>query len=201
MKNIKKIICAILTTTMIFGLTACASKDFDHTKLVDFCEDQDFEDCDEPEDFILAFGDMSNHKIEGEGFYINDTKGDAQDLYDKVVNRFNDYPSYDIIETTTFGYSDKGQLTLVFLLTFEETKDAEKFYKKYSRDFADDGESGQENGYSYSIEIGDGPSGKDMLSGVYLKGNTVLVIRSLTKDSNLVEDLCKAYKIISPLEA
>lgn len=201
MKTIKRLTCAILAAAMIFGLTACKAKEFDHKKLSDFCEEQDFEEYDEYDDFFEEYGKIISFRAEDEGIYMYATKGDAQDLYDDVLNRFKDFPDYDVSEATLFSYGSKEQLTVGYLFTFEETKEAEKLFKKYSRGFADDGESGEEKGYSYSIEAGDGPSGKDTLTGVYLKGNTVLIIRYMGKDSDLVEDMCETFKVISPTEA
>ena len=201
MKVFKKIACSVLALGLVLGLTACKAKEFDHKMLADFCEEQDFEEYDDFDDFYAAYGDIITFHASEEGVYMYATKGDAQDLYDKVLNRFGDYPTYDVSEATLFAYSDKDQLTIGYLFTFEETKEAEKLFKKYSRGFADDGESGEEKGYSYSIETGDGPSGKDTLTGVYLKGNTVLIVRSITKDSDLVEDMCAYFKVISPTEA
>lgn len=201
MKTLKRLTCAVLTAAMVFGLTACKAKEFDHKKLSDFCEEQDFEEYDDFDDFYAAYGDIITFHAAEEGVYMYATKGDAQDLYDKVLNRFGELPTYDVSEATLFSYGDKEQLTVGYLFTFEETKEADKLFKKYSRGFADDGESGEEKGYSYSIETGDGPSGKDTLTGVYLKGNTVLIVRSMTKDSDLVEDMCAYFKVISPTEA
>lgn len=201
MKTLKRLTCAVLAATMIFGLTACKAKDFDHKMFADFCEDQDFEEYDDIDDFFEDYGKIISFRAEDEGVYMYATRGDAQDFYDRILNRFKDYPTYDVSEATLFAYSDKDQLTIGYLFTFEETKEAEKLFKKYSRQFADEGESGEEKGYSYSIETGDGPSGKDTLTGVYLKGNTVLIVRSITKDSDLVEDMCETFKVISPTEA
>ena len=201
MKTLKRLTCAVLTAAMIFGLTACKAKEFDHKMLADFCEEQDFEEYDDFENFYAAYGDIITFHAEEEGVYMYATKGDAQDLYDKVLNRFGELPTYDVSEATLFSYGDKEQLTVGYLFTFEETKEAEKLFKKYGKAFADDGENGEEKSYSYYIETGDGPSGKDTLTGVYLKGNTVLIVRSMTKDSDLVEDMCAYFKVISPTEA
>ena len=201
MKVFKKIACSVLALGLVLGLTACKTKEFDHKMLADFCEEQDFEEYDEYDDFFEEYGKIISFRAEEEGVYMYATKGDAQDLYDDVLNRFKDFPDYDVSEATLFAYSDKDQLTIGYLFTFEETKEAEKLFKKYSRQFADEGESGEEKGYSYSIETGDGPSGKDTLTGVYLKGNTVLIIRSMGGDSDLADDMCETFKVISPSEA
>ena len=201
MKTLKRLTCAVLAAAMIFGLTACKAKEFDHKTLSDFCEEQDFEEYDEYDDFFEEYGKIISFRAEEEGVYMYATKGDAQDLYDDVLNRFKDFPDYDVSEATLFAYTDMDQLCIGYLFTFEETKEAEKLFKKFSKIYADDGESGEEKGYSYSIEDGETTSGREMLTGVYLKGNTVLIIRSMGGDSDLADDMCETFKVISPSEA
>ena len=201
MKTFKRLICAVLTATMIFGLTACKAKEFGHKMFADFCEDQDFDEYDDIDDFYKEYGEIISFRAEDKGVYMYATKGDAQDLYDDVLNRFKDFPDYDVSEATLFAYSDTDQLTIGYLYTFEETKEAEKLFRKFSKRYAKDGESGEEKGYSYSIDAGKGASGKDMYTGVYLKGNTVLIIRSMGGDSDLTEEFCEHFNVISPAEA
>ena len=52
MKTLKRIACSFLAIAMVIGLTACAPKKFDHKKIAKFCEDQDFENCDDFDDFL-----------------------------------------------------------------------------------------------------------------------------------------------------
>ena len=115
MKTFKKIACSVLALGLVMGLTACAPKTFEHQKLVDFLEDQDLDDLDDPDDFIRNYSDVI--------------------------------------------------------------------------------------GMSRDIEAGDSPSDKEMLTGVYLRGNTVLIIRALGLDSDFVDDFCEVYGVISPTEA
>lgn len=201
MKTFKRLICTVLTATMIFGLTACKAKEFDHKMFADFCEEQDFDEYDDIEDFYEEYGKIISFRAAEEGVYMYATKSDAQDLYDDVLNRFKEFPDYDVSEATLFAYTDMDQLSIGYLYTFEETKEAEKLFKKVSKRYAEDGESGEEKGYSYCIMDGESSYGREILTGVYLKGNTVLIIRSMGGDSDLADDMCESFKVISPSEA
>ena len=202
MKAFKKIACSFMALTMVIGLTACAPKTFEHKKLTDFLDDLDFDSCDEPEDFYADYGTIiaSGRGDNLEGSYIHCEGRDAQEIYDTVFNRFNDYKDYDVEEATAFCLRDETGLGIGYLLTFEETKDAEKIFKKFAKDYIDDGEKGEEKTYSYYIEADTSVTSKEIYGGIYIRGNTVLIIRTLGVDSDFADDFAEVFGVISPTE-
>ena len=200
MQTLKKIACSFLVLTMVIGLTACTQQKFDHKKIAKFCEEQDFDNCDDFDDFLDDFSSIINGTKKGDGVYIYVTNKDAQKMYNKTLNRLNDFPKYDVEAATCFAINDDG-INVGWLFNFTDAKDAEKFFKKAGKRYADDGEKGNEKGYSYYISENKNSSGRDTLTGVYLKGNTVLVLRSVTGDTDVLEDFCEYYGVISPTEA
>ena len=201
MKTLKKITCAVLALTMVIGLTACSSKGFDHKKMVEFSEDQDFDEMDDSDEYVKEYGVLTAGRSKSDGIYISCTGSDAQDVYDTVLNRFGDFKSYDVDEATSLFYANKEGYCMAFVFTLEDPKDAEKLFKKYSKRFADDGEEEKGKGYTYVIDSGNGTKDRESFCGVYLKSNTVIIIRAMTSDSDTIDELCKKYNIISPTEA
>ncbi len=200
MKTLKRIACSFLAIAMVIGLTACSQQKFDHKKIAKFCDDQDFECSEDSGDFIDDYGSILTGIDKGEGLYIYVTNRDAQKLYNKTLNRLSDFPKYDVEAATCFAINDDG-INVGWLFNFVEKDDAEKFFKKAGKRYADDGEKGDEKGYSYYISENRGSSDRKTLTGIYLRGNTVLVLRSVTGDTDFIEDFCEYYGVISPTEA
>jgi hypothetical protein len=200
MKTIKRIACSILALVMVIGLTACTQQKFDHKKIAKYCDDQNYESYDDFDDFIDEYSSIiSGMKIE-DGSYIYVTDRDAQKIYNKTVNRFSDFPKYDVNAATCFAINDDG-INVGWLFDFADQDDAEKFFKKAGKRYAGDGEKGEEKGYSYYISEDKNSSGGKTLSGVYRRGNTVLLLRTISKDTDVIEDFCEYYGVISPTEA
>ena len=200
MKALKKITCAFLALAMVMGLTACAPKTFDHKKAIKYCEGEGYELYDDVDDYSDDFEEIILGNDPGEGAYIHAVKDDAQDIYDDVFNRFDGYPSCDVNEATSFIYYDEGLFIQGYVLTFDEAKDAEKVFKTYSKKLKDEGEKGEEKGYSYFIierKYGD----IKQYCGIYLKNNSVLFIQTNAKKSKTVDGICENFGVISPSEA
>ena len=200
MKTLKRIACSVLALAMVIGLTACAPKGFSHKTMQKFCDEQDFDLTDDAGDFCDEFV-LKTAGQSDDGIYFYGKDKDAQKVYKKIINRFDDFKKYDVAEVTGFAYSDNDGLTIGFVFTFQNEDDAKKFWKEYGKAFADGGEKGDEKGYSYYISNVQSTSYRTSLAGVYLKGNTVLIVRCLSEDTDLVEDLCEAYGVIDPTEA
>ena len=196
MKIARKVISLVLVLAMAAGMTGCGQKNFSHKTLVKAAKKLDLEESSDNEEFYENFG-VKNHWKEA---YISVKDEDAQDIYDVYVNRWKDLPGYDVPEATAIAiYNDDG-LYMVSLLTFESETRAKKFYKKYVDAYVAEGDDGEENGYTYTIYSYDSGNGKFRMTGVYLKGNTVLTMRGATSDQDIAETICKEFKIISPLE-
>ena len=202
MKVFKKFACIALVLVMTSCLAACAPKEFEHQKMVDFCEDHDMDKYDDYDDFIEECSSyLTFRKDTEDGIYLSCDKSDAQDIYDTIFNRFGPYPNYDVEQTTVFVYSDEeGGVILCYLFTMEDEKDAKKLYKKYSDQDSEDCETGEGKGYTYFIDNGDSPKGVPMLEGFYVCGKTVLTFKTMSEETDLIDDLCDAFKVKSPTE-
>ena len=49
-------------------------------------------------------------------------------------------------------------------------------------------------GYTYFIDNGDSPKGVPMLEGFYVCGKTVLTFKTMSEETDLIDDLCDAFK-------
>ena len=204
MKTFKRLACSVLALTMVLSLTACSSKSFNHKKMVKFSEDQDYEMFDDVDDYSESFGEIIIGNNPGDGAYMSATGKDAQEIYKYVFNRFDNFPSYDdeVTEATSvIFYDDDDTFVQFYLLTFEDSKYAEKLFKKYSKIYEDfDAEEGEEKEYSYCIYSTD-IYGEDEYYGVYVKGNSFMYLQTMNDADELADEICKSYGIISPTEA
>ena len=201
MNTFKKIACSFMALAVVVGCTACASRTFDHKKAVKYCEDEDYELYDDVEDYAGDFEKFISGEWPGEGAYIHAVKDDAQDVYDNVFNRFGAYPECDVNEATSFVFFDQGVFVQGYVLTFDEVKDAEKTFKDYARRFKEDGEDGEEKGYTYFIMEKRYSENMKMYCGIYQKNNSVLFIQCNYKKPSMVDEICENFGVISPSEA
>ncbi len=201
MNTFKKIACSFMAVAVVIGCTACASKTFDHKKAVKFCEDEGYELYDDVDDYAGDFEKFISGEWPGEGAYIHAVKDVAQDVYDNVFNRFGAYPECDVNEATSFVFFDQGVFVQGYVLTFDEVKDAEKTFKDYARRFKEDGEDGEEKGYTYFIMEKRYSENMKMYCGIYQKNNSVLFIQCNYKKPSMVDEICENFGVISPSEA
>lgn len=198
MTALKKSVCIILVFAMVIGLTSCTSKSFEHKRFVAFCEKQGFEEYDDTEDFLEALGNVYMSKEES--CYITGTNDDAQELHN-AVDRPWGLAEYDVEEISIFGYRSEVDYSIAQLLTFKDEKEARKYFKNYAKLYSSNGEKGEQNGYSFSIKCAASVrAGQTDTVGVYLKGNTVLIINSYGTDFELIEAYCKYFHVISPVK-
>ena len=201
MNTFKKIACSFMALTVVIGCTACASKTFDHKKAIKYCEGEDYELFDDVDDYADAFNEIIIGNEPGEGAYIHAVKDDAQDLYDIVFNRFEGYPEADVNEATSFIFFDEGVFVQAYVLTFDDTKGAEKVYKSYARHMKEYGETGEDKGYSYFIMERRYSDNLKQYCGFYQKNNSVLFVQCNYKKSAMVDEICENFGVISPSEA
>ena len=110
----------------------------------------------------------------------------------------------------TIGKSDDhvSCLTMVYFITAEDSKNAKKTYEQLIERF-EDPESGEKNGVTYTITYiapndrpgADGSFTGDIAYGIYLKGDTIIWIRSYydyTMENDCVENFCKSFGLVSP---
>lgn len=196
MKYLKNALCLALVLVMLVSLTGCGAGKLNHKKLAQFLDKQDLEDCEDLDDYTKIYGKMKK----GSEGYISAEGKDAQKVYTKVFNRLNQYSKYDVTYATSAYRYDSDGFYYLFMFTFEDQKDAEKFYKKLTKEVNED-DSGEEKGLSFTLANQKKSSKKSLITGIYLEKDTVLFLRGSTSDEDFADDLCAEFKIPSPFDA
>ena len=199
MKAMKRILCLALAMSVVLGMTGCNKAPFSQEAVRKYAEAEDYDEYDDNKEFYHAVGSFNEEQYS----YITATKRDARDLFNTIIYRFEvDKPKYDFTEVTALVASGDDGFCMIVAATFEDVEDAEKFFKKYPKTFELDNEDkGEEKSYSYFIANNEGYSSKTTTVALYKSGNTVIWIRSAAYDNDVVEDFCKHFKLISPLDA
>ena len=198
MKAFNKIACSFLAIAVVMGLTACAAKTFDHQKLTGLCKSAKLEESSDFDEYYKTYRKVSSGSKKENGAYFTGTKSDAQNVYDNVLNLFEGLPSHDVEEATTFISSDDDGMFAGFVFTLEASEEAEKLFEEYSAAYIGNGNNGKEKGYVYSISSSESKSGRTDLNGVYLKENTVLILRGMSEDTGFAKKFCKTFGVRSP---
>ena len=201
MKYMKRLICLFMLLAMLMGLTACSTKTFDQEMMVKFCSDRDFTEMDDPYDYWEEYGKVLYGIGSNSGVFVYCTGKDAQHVYDLVINQHDYYEKYDIEEASNFFYLDRYGFDYCSVLTFKDAEDAEDFFREYGRGYSDNAKEQETKGYRYMLRSEPSQRDKEVLFGIYLKGNTVLSVLGDTSDSEIIDDLCKSYGVISPTKS
>ena len=198
MKIYKRIVCSVLALTMTVGLASCSSSKLSHKQLCKLADKMGLEEIEKTSKFFKEVGNLR----EDHGVYIHAKDRKAQNVYDTVTNRFDNYSDYDVTEATFLFVLDDNSLQMYAMYTFEDAKDAEDFVDEYVEVSMDRPDEGQGKGYSYLISSvkSDNYDDRYIYTGIYLDGKTVLVVRVSTGDEDTVDDFCEALKIVSPTE-
>lgn len=202
MKAMKRILCLALALSVVFAMTGCNKSPFSHDAVRKWAKAEDFDECDEIEDLFEVVGTDTYA-------YVTATKRDARDLFNTIIYTVqSDKPKYDFTKVTALYSQDDDGMCFIIAATFEDRKDAEKFSEKYTNrhDFEnankfENEDKGEEKSYSYFIANNEGYSSKTTTVALYKSGNTVIWIRSAAYDNDVVEDFCKHFKLVSPLDA
>ena len=202
MKALKRIICLTLALSVVFAMTGCKKAPFSQDTVRKFAEAEDFEECDEIEDFYDILGQSASGTYEAYA-YVSATKRDARDLFNTIIYRFEpDKPKYDFTEVTALCSNDDDGMFMLVAATFEDREDAEKFFKKYPKTVDMNNEDkGEEKSYSYFIAFDETSYTRNVAVALYMSGNTVIWIRTGADDCEMVENFCDYFKLISPLDA
>lgn len=201
----KKCISTILIVC-VFGMifTGCAGKKckFSHEQLAEYCKEQDIDESEDIEDYMSTAG-AAYKTTEG---YISCSGKDAQELYDELVNPVDRLPDLDPAKISACIYSneDINGYYQTIIITFENTDEAEKFFKKFPEAFVVEGDDlkkaeGKEKDYSYNYILSDLAS-HSFLDSIYIDGDTVMIIRCYVEYTFLVEDIYKEFDIVSPFD-
>ena len=89
MKVIKKALSVLLLLSVVLSLSACSATRLKQDSVVKALENQDFEECDDYNEFSEIYGRMNKENAA----YVKLTDKKAQKAYDKLFNRLNKYPS------------------------------------------------------------------------------------------------------------
>ena len=201
----KKSISTILIVC-VFGMifTGCAGKKskFSHEQLAEYCKEQDIDESEDIEDYMSTAG-AAYKTTEG---YISCSGKDAQELYDELVNPVDRLPDLDPVKISACIYSneDINGYYQTIMITFDNTDDADEFFKKFPEAFVVEGDDlkkaeGKEKDYSYNYILSDLAS-HSFLDSIYIDGDTVMIIRCYVEYTFMVEDIYKEFDIVSPFD-
>lgn len=198
-KLLKQMACLSLSTILLINSSACTKKieRFSHENIIKMAEEFDIDEYDDENDL---FNDIAYMSKESCG-YVTVTDDDATEFYDRLINRFKSYKDYDILEFTAIAYSD-GWQNYLFFMTFESERKASKFFDEFVDHYSELEENDDEDDYLYAIS-GKDPDADDErhgYKGAYLQGDKVLLIMSITADTDAIDDFCEYLDIISPAE-
>lgn len=202
MKALKRILCLTLVLSVVFAMTGCKKAPFSQDTVRKFAEDEDFEECDEIEDFYDTLVQSTSGSYEVFS-YVTASKRDARDLFNTIIYRFEpDKPKYDFTEVTALCSNDDDGMFMLVAATFEDREDAEKFFKKYPKTLdMENKDKGEEKTYSYFISYDETRYTRNFAVALYMSGNTVIWIRTGADDCEMLENFCDYFKLISPLDA
>lgn len=184
-----------LALSLVIGLTcftACNKKlgTFSHKKTIKVAKEMNLDEC--------SFGDFENALSSGdksfEG-YLNVTDEDATAGYNVLINRTKTWDSYKLQELTALSVGTDGQ-TYVYLMTFRQDTRAEKFFNEYvAGDVIE-----EEDDYKYAFSTDSTYEGKELVKAAYLSEENVLIIRSFSNSTDVLEELCENFDLVSPVK-
>ena len=203
MTKVKRIIIGILLLSFCLTSFGCKKKKeaFNHEVLRAAAKRYG---ATELEDLDSLLGKMKFFEVEGGIYYTAADESEAQIMYDRVINRINEYPDCHAKECTVF-FSKDDEKDHLYILLFTAKKEitAKKIYEvmAQSGDF-ENVSSGEKDGYEYTLQYeADGwISGR----GYYRKGNRIAMIHMYSNDGDYsgdFEDLIEDIGLLSPENA
>ncbi len=191
MKVIKKALSVLLLLSVVLSLSACSATRLKQDSVVKALENQDFEECDDYNEFSEIYGRMNKENAA----YVKLTDKKAQKAYDKLFNRLNKYPSADVTDATCAFFSGKNGFGYVFFFKFEDENKAEKVYKKFVKSL-NDADDGEEKSLIYTVS--DSKKGtKHIVTNAYLEKTQLMIIYGSVKDTDILEDFTDELKLPS----
>ena len=189
MKLIKRAISIVLLLSVVLSLSACSGNRLKQESIVKALENQDFDECDDYDEFTEYYGKTSKQK----SVYVTLKDKKAQKGYEKIFNRTNQYPDADVTDAICGYYADKNGFGYVFYFRFEDVKKAEKVYKKFAKRI-NDADDGEEKGISYTVSNVKKNS-KYIVMNAYLEKDKLLIVYGSVKDTDFLEEFCDELKL------
>ena len=199
MKVADKNVCAFLAIAVIVRLTACGSKSFEHQKLIEFCIREDCVESPDFDEYYKSYRRLSSGNEDENGAYFAGTGEDAQDIYDYTLNLFGGLPPCSVEEASSFIFSDDDGIGAGFLFTLKDPEEAEKLFAEYKNAYMEEGSDGKEIGYEYCIEAEELKNGRTDVNCAYLKNNSVLLLKCISRDTGSARNFCKTFGVRSPI--
>ena len=189
MKMLKKVASIVLLLSVVLSLSACSGNRVKQDGIVKALENQDFDECDDYDEFTKLYGKMTKEQ----SVYVTLKDKKAQKAYDKIFNRLNKYPDADVTDATCAYFSGSNGFGYVFFFKFEDSKKAEKVFKRFSKD-KQDADDGEEKGINYSVSCNKKGS-KSVVNNAYQEKDKLLIIYGSIKDTDILEDFCDELKL------
>ena len=207
MRCSKKLVAILLAVTFVFGITGCTKK-LTRENFVSELKSYGLEETDKFD--ILTAAMMKRGLVSN--YYVAEDEDEAEELGNLTLNRFEVMPELKAKEFVLAVDVEKGSdddyyTTFVCFYIFDSDKKAKKAYDNIVETYGDEeyGETGTKSKVTYYVESGVSAADTNKIgSGYYLKGDTVIVMRTqsaVDDDYKLVEQLCKKFGLVSPSTA
>ena len=199
MKTTKKILSILVVASVVLGAAGCKKKekDFSNKSIEKVMEEYDIEAYDDVDEYTGSHPEGTD----GQPKYLMCSGDDAQDAYDAVINRLNQFPDYAVKELFhTMGISGKEAYT-IYMITLESEKKAEEMYKKMKKKLKDEKveeSTKDKSGYNYILI-----ENKSAIGGLYQSRDKVIYVYG-TIDSDgqeIISDVCSKLGIVAPEDA
>ncbi len=188
----KKTACTLVASILLACglLTGCVSNDpFESSMVTNYASVYGVQSLGSSANVNTAIISFTN-KNEPSAYYSTQDKAEAQALYNRYVNKNNYYPAATNINAATVVAVKDVIVTLHYdsncsVLYFEEKSDAKAYFDACKPIVEKDREfkTGIKNDYEYAIayqQTANRAGNCDYLIGVYLRGNSVILINGFS---------------------
>lgn len=207
MRCSKKLVAILLAVTFVFCITGCTKK-LTRENFVSELKSYGLEETDK---FDVLTSAMTRRTVIS-NYYVAEDEDEAEKFGNLTLNKFEVMPElkandFVLAVITEMGSNNEYYTTFVCFYKFDSDKKAKKAYDNIVETYGDEeyGETGTKSKVTYYVESGVSAADTNKIgSGYYLKGDTVIVMRTqsaVDDDYKFVDQLCKKFGLVSPSTA
>lgn len=221
MKVVEKLISSLLIAVLVVSFTGCAPKfDISPEALEDYADDQGAEEYKDPYTFGYDLGYSAYYYEDGLVFAFTDKYVcfECDDYDNEAFEEATTYPDFSAgsmrnwyggFKNTIYTFGDEDAWGYAISISYGERYDSSNYGRRYFDEAKElyesiSSERGYEYVYSYSdLEYFLVSDGEGMYLGVYYDYSTftmfIVTARGNDKDAQeMVDDICKDFKLVSP---
>lgn len=207
MRCSKKLVAILLAVTVVLGITGCTKK----LTRENFVSELEAYGIEETDKFDILTAAMTRRTVIS-NYFVAEDEDEAEEYGNLTLNRFEVMPELKAKEfvlavITEMGSNDEYYTSFVCFYKFDSDKKAQKAFDNIVEAYGDEEcvETDKKSKITYCVESDVSAAETNKIgSGYYLKGDTVIVMRTqsaVDDDYKLVEQLCKKFGLVSPSAA